>query len=177
MDHGSTAFSGRGRPGIGSKKDITRLKTSGFRASFINQWTDSMQHGDYAFQVSTPNGWEVCICDGEMIKEYKNLMDDQMSALAITSEVFPPTQSIEMIQYLIHRQTFQSRFTLPGGDWNAIHDLPPQPALARSLMWLKSRAANENDPYFMELAATFRKAFDTEISVPSPGISKALLAV
>jgi hypothetical protein len=33
------------------------------------------------------NGWEVCICNDDMIKEYQNLMDDQMSALAVTSEV------------------------------------------------------------------------------------------
>ncbi|OQE11240.1 hypothetical protein PENFLA_c076G08504 [Penicillium flavigenum] len=106
---------------------------------------------DFAFQVSTPNGWEVCICNDDMIKEYKNLMDDQMSALAVTSE------------------TFQAKYTLPGADWNAVHKLVPQPALAKSLMWLRNRAANDTDPYFADFVKTFQRAFKEEIQVEQDG--------
>nr|A0A0E3D8P8.1 RecName: Full=Cytochrome P450 monooxygenase penQ; AltName: Full=Penitrem biosynthesis cluster protein Q [Penicillium crustosum]AGZ20192.1 cytochrome P450 monooxygenase [Penicillium crustosum] len=106
---------------------------------------------DFAFQVSTPNGWEVCICNDDMIKEYKNLMDDQMSALAVTSE------------------TFQAKYTLPGADWDAVHKLVPQPALAKSLMWLRNRAANDTDPYFADFVKTFQRAFKEEIQVEQDG--------
>jgi hypothetical protein len=47
----------------------------------------SPQHKDFAFQVSTPGRWEVWICNDQMVKEYKNLMDEQFSANAITSDV------------------------------------------------------------------------------------------
>ncbi|KAL4732975.1 cytochrome P450 [Aspergillus similis] len=113
------------------------------------QMIDYHQYSDYAFRVSTPNGWETCICNLEMIKEYKNLMDNQMSALAVTSE------------------TFQARYTLPGGDWDNIHQLPPQSAVARALMWLKGRAANEKDPYYSEMMEVFECAFQREIIIPA----------
>lgn len=45
------------------------------------------QHRDYAFQVSTPSRWEVWICNDQMVKEYKNLMDEDFSANAVTADV------------------------------------------------------------------------------------------
>lgn len=45
------------------------------------------QHRDYAFQVATPSRWEVWICNDQMVKEYKNLMDEDFSANAVTADV------------------------------------------------------------------------------------------
>ncbi|KAJ5798639.1 uncharacterized protein N7503_007935 [Penicillium pulvis] len=39
-------------------------------------------HKDFAFQVATPTGWDVCICQDAMIREYLNASDEYLSSTA-----------------------------------------------------------------------------------------------
>lgn len=58
---------------------------------FMSGSQSMVQHGDYAFKVATPSRWEIFICNEQLIKEYKNLMDDKFSANAVTADVSSPT--------------------------------------------------------------------------------------
>lgn len=50
-----------------------------------------------------------------------------------------------------------------------MHKLVPQPALAKSLMWLRNRAANDTDPYFPDFVKAFQRAFKEEIQIEQDG--------
>ncbi|KAI9728824.1 MAG: hypothetical protein M1834_007211 [Cirrosporium novae-zelandiae] len=107
------------------------------------------KYRDSAFQVATANGWEIFICNDDMIKEYRNLMDNQMSANAVTAELF------------------QTKYTLPGAA-EGIHKIPI-PILSKGLTWLRTRAATKTDPYFPEFVEEFLHAFSEELHLSDKG--------
>ncbi|MCJ1243267.1 hypothetical protein MMC30_000464 [Trapelia coarctata] len=102
------------------------------------------KHKDYAFQIPTLSRWEVFICNETMIKEYKNLDSDLMSANAVTAELF------------------QAKYALPGAQEN-IHKISI-PTLSKGITWMRMRAAAKGDPYFAEFYAEFLYSFAEEAS-------------
>jgi hypothetical protein len=108
-----------------------------------------------------------------MIKEYKNLVEERMSAFAITAEVCVhflhslPKQC--KIADELDPQTFQTKYTMPA-IWG--EHIVPQPTLAKPLMWLRARAANEADPYFADFVLAFQHAFTEEIGIVDHGTAK-----
>nr|Q9C450.1 RecName: Full=Cytochrome P450 monooxygenase paxQ; AltName: Full=Paxilline synthesis protein Q [Penicillium paxilli]AAK11527.1 PaxQ [Penicillium paxilli] len=107
------------------------------------------KHGNFAFKVALLNRWEVCICNEDMIREYKNLMDNQFSAIAVTSELF------------------QIKWTAPGTEEGA-HKISI-PLLGKALTWQRNRSAAQNDPYFSEFVEEFLYAWKEEVPVPENG--------
>lgn len=65
--------------------ELVRLFIMGFGYQYLIEPYDSLtslQHRDFAFQVATPTGWSVCICNDAMIKEYLNASDEYLSSTA-----------------------------------------------------------------------------------------------
>ncbi|CAI7628913.1 unnamed protein product [Penicillium bialowiezense] len=80
-----------------SRVEVPSVGANGIFGSWVSafQWQSKARdliqegyekHGDYAFKVSRASRWEVFICNEKMIQEYKNLMDGQFSANAVTAD-------------------------------------------------------------------------------------------
>ncbi|PKY06744.1 cytochrome P450 [Aspergillus campestris IBT 28561] len=107
------------------------------------------KHRDYAFQVATPSRWEVWICNDQMVKEYKNLMDEDFSANAVTADLF------------------QTAWTLPGAAEN-VHKIPI-PLLHKGLTWQRGRSLAKDDPYFQQFVTEFFHAWEVETNITGDG--------
>ncbi|RLL97453.1 hypothetical protein CFD26_102009 [Aspergillus turcosus] len=84
-----------------------------------------------AFQYRTTRGWEVCVCDDTMIREYQNASDEYMSLNAFNEHVF------------------ETRYTSPGFADSLRHI--PIPVLTKALTWSRKRTGRFHDPYLAEL--------------------------
>ncbi|KAJ5775865.1 uncharacterized protein N7511_000876 [Penicillium nucicola] len=98
------------------------------------------QHRNFAFQVATPTGWDVCICDDAMIKEYLNASDEYLSSTA-------PIQGF-----------FQSKFTAPG----LFHKIPSS-MMSKALTWSRTRTRSA-DEYFPSFVEELKYSFEQEIT-------------
>ncbi|KAK6823146.1 hypothetical protein RU639_005912 [Aspergillus parasiticus] len=105
-----------------------RLLQEGYRA-----------HRDFAFQVATPSGWNVCICNDAMIREYLNAPDEFLSSTA-------PIQGF-----------FQSRYTAPG----LFHKIPSS-AMSKALTWSRTRTRS-TDHYFPSFIEELEYSFEQEV--------------
>ncbi|KAJ5938068.1 hypothetical protein N7454_004410, partial [Penicillium verhagenii] len=94
-------------------------------------------HKDFAFQVATPNGWDVCICQDAMIREYLNASDEYLSSTA-------PIQG--------------SKFTAPG----LFHKIPSS-AMNKGLTWSRTRTRS-TDQYFPSFVEELEYSFENEIT-------------
>ncbi|KAJ5431647.1 hypothetical protein N7445_008145 [Penicillium cf. griseofulvum] len=97
-------------------------------------------HGDFAFQVATPTGWDVCICNDAMIREYLNAPDEYLSSIA-------PIQGF-----------FQSKFTAPG----LFHKIPSS-IMSKALTWSRNRTRS-SDQYFPNFIKQLEYSFEREVN-------------
>ncbi|KAJ5131982.1 hypothetical protein N7448_006140, partial [Penicillium atrosanguineum] len=97
-------------------------------------------HKDFAFQVATPNGWEICICNDAMIRDYLNAPDEYLSSTA-------PIQGF-----------FQSRFTAPG----LFHKIPSS-MMSKALTWSRTRTRS-TDQYFPSFIDELEYSFEQEVT-------------
>ncbi|KAJ5361617.1 cytochrome P450 [Penicillium brevicompactum] len=124
---------------------ITAFMWQSKARSFIQEGYE--KHGDYAFKVARPNRWEVFICNEQLISEYKNLMEGQFSANAVTADMF------------------QSKWTAPGAA-EGVHKIPI-PLLAKALTWQRNRSTAADDPYFSEFVREFLYAWESNVQETS----------
>ncbi|KAL5355887.1 cytochrome P450 [Aspergillus floccosus] len=123
-----------------------RLLQEGYKAvndfSFLftlNRQLTVLQHKNFAFQVATPSGWDVCICNDAMIREYLNAPDEYLSSVA-------PIQGF-----------FQSKYTAPG----LFHKIPSS-AMSKALAWSRTRTRS-TDEYFPSFIEEIEYSFEQEV--------------
>lgn len=101
------------------------------------------KHRDFAFQVATVRGWDVCICNEKMVAEMQALPDSIFSLNAFNEEYF------------------QTAYTSPG----FVDSKPTVPVsiLAKSLVWSRQRVSSETGTYFSGLVEELEYGLEVEM--------------
>lgn len=103
-----------------------------------------------------------------MVKEYKNLMDEDFSANAVTADVSVQKAldtKLEMSNDQL--QLFQTAWTLPGAAENVLKI--PIPLLHKALTWQRGRSLAKDDPYFEQFVTEFFHAWEVETDIKGDG--------
>ncbi|KAJ5192839.1 hypothetical protein N7449_008981 [Penicillium cf. viridicatum] len=133
-------------PVVGERGPIWSWKTA---LEYPHKTKEILQEGydkyrDFAFQVATIRGWDVCICNETMVAELQALPDNVFSLNAFNEEYF------------------QTEYTSPG----FVDSKPtvPVPVLAKALAWARQRVSSERDPYFSGLVRELKYGLEAEMS-------------